>query len=205
MTISLLEAQTELEQELKDITDVPSATYISWCDYVNKFLYRKLSKADPERFIASQSYTVTASPSTQALPSSFRDVVPKGTGFFLVDTNGTQTDTQLCLTNFGSQDTGYYINGTNVVFTGIEASTIYTLRYIPEITAFTALGDLFCVPDEYNRCVLDGLKVQYFIWDEDSNSESTADFRFNRSLNELLANIKKNPNVGIINNYSNYF
>ena len=185
------EAQTELGYDLKDITDVPTATYLKWCDYLNKYAYRALSQQDVERWITTSSYTASNSPSTQALPADFRDIVPYGTGFFEINSAGEQTDVRLTGTSFGSTDKGFYITGTNVVFTGIESSTVYTLRYIPSISAITALSDSFVIPDEYNLNVLNALKTRYFVWDEDPSGESFSDARFVRSLNELMDMIRK--------------
>lgn len=199
------EARTEFDLELKDTSNVSSTLFVKWCDYINKFAYRILVKQDPARWIDTSSYTVSTSPSTQALPSDFRSITPWGTGFYKVDDSGTQTGERLPRTGFGNTTEGYYILGTDVVFTGINTSTVFTLRYIPTISAITATTDSFVIPDEYNRYVLDALKVQYMIWDEDIPGESYADARFVRSLDELMNNIRKDVSVYDLSNFSTSF
>ena len=201
MSILLSTAQTELSRQLRDITDVPNATFISWCDYINKFVYRELVKTDPGRYATTQSYSVSSSPSTQALPTGFRDIDAWETGFYKVD-NGVQTNVRLARTGFGSQQTGYYIAGTNVVFTGINSSEVYTLRYIPTLDTVDELTDSFVIPDEYNEYILNALKVQYHIWDENPNGEGLSDARFTRSLGELLDSVRKEPGVYGLSNFS---
>lgn len=196
------DALTELGYELKDISDVSTPTFLKWCDYINKFAYRILSKEDPERFIAIQTYSVSSSPSTQSLPTDFRSLTSFGCGFYKID-GSTQTDSKLPKTWFGASGQGYYITGSNVVFTGTSGT--YTLRYIPAVDEITDLDDDLCIPDEYNRYVLDALKVQYSIWDEDPSMESYSDARFVRSLDELAGNIQQDVKVYALDNYSSVF
>jgi len=197
------EALTLLTYDLKDVSDVSTSLFLQWCDYINKFAYRILSKEDPDRFISAQSYSVSSSPSTQALPADFRSITSFGCGLYKID-GSTQTDSKLPRTWFGSSSQGYYISGTNVVFTGINSGT-YTLRYIPIVADMDDATDEFCIPDEYNRYITDALKVQYAIWDEDPTMESYSDARFVRSLDELTSNIVKDVKVYGLANYSSVF
>jgi hypothetical protein len=199
MAILVSTARTEFEKLKRDITDVSTGTFTSWCDYLNDFIYRKLSATDPERFILTQAYSsVSATPfQTSALPAAFKNISPEGTGFYIVE-----------------RDRGFYISGTDVVFTEVDGEDIL-LRYIPNNTAIDALTDYFTVdttsggveiiPDEYLNYVIKALDVFYTQWDETSGAESLADFRFTRVLNEIIDNIRKEPDAHQLNDFSQVF
>lgn len=186
-----------------DLSDISTNIFAEWCDFINRFIYKEASGIDPERFISTSSFTVTTIPSTQTLPSDFRDIQKTGCGFFFVDADGKDTDRALTQTGFGRRDRGYYIQGTNVVFTGIENNEVFTLRYIPTTTKLTALADFFTqnkltggkiiIDDEYLEYVVKALDVLYDQRDEEPGAESIADARFVRALNNLLDNLKKEP------------
>lgn len=200
----------------RDITDVSTATLAEWCDYINKFIYRKLKQTDPERFMLSTTFTVTSAPQTESLPSGFRDVQPLGAGFFLRDSSGNDTEISLARTGFGRNDIGYYITKTSVVFTGMEGdSQTVVLRYIPEVTTISALADYFTVdtlvtgdetvPDEYLNYLVKAVDVFYSQWDDSVGEESFADARFVRVLNELVTTLRREPDAYAIDNYSSNF
>ena len=136
---------------------------------------------------------------------------PIGTGFFFIDDNGDATENTLTRTGFGSSKTGFYISKTNVVFTGIESST-YRLRYVPNPPTLDALDDYFTldasasgdviIEDQYLNYVVKALDVMYSQWDEEIGAESFADQRFINVLNEILDNIRKEPNAYSIPDFS---
>ena len=116
-----------------------------------------------------------------------------GCGFFRIDSNGDDTTDQLARTGFGSRQKGYYIQGSNVVFTGNEDNTDYRLRYIPRLTTLTALTETIILDEIYLNHFVKDLDVYYNQWDEMPGNESLADFRFVRVLEELGNNIKTEP------------
>lgn len=176
MSITLSVIKDRLERRLKDIHDIDDPLLYDMATDLNQLLYRELFTQDPERFIQTQSYTVGTSPSTQALPVGFRDIQEFGTGFFIVDSAGNVTKQKLLMTSYGSTTPGFYINGTNVVFTGIGTSTNVVLRYIPVLSDITALSGTFCVPDEFKDLVLEGMVLAYYKNEEDPR-EATSDAR----------------------------
>lgn len=194
MAITALQSQTKLLERLQDLSDVPDATFLSWCDYLNKWAYRRLTQIDPERFVSTQSYTISSNPQTSALPASFRDVQAMGCGFYVMDSTGTFIDDELIRTGFGSRSKGYWISGTNVVFTGMETGTI-TLRYIPTVSTIDDLADTFSIPDEYMQYIEEALVKLYMVWDEDPNKEALADQRFMNYLDDLFSSVRKEPAV----------
>lgn len=112
---------------------------------------------------------------------------------------------KLTRTSPGSGDEGYYITGTNVVFTGLSATTPLLLRYIPTVTTITAVSDSLSIPDEFNKFIVDGLDVIYGQWDEDAPLEQIAGFRFQAQLDALSEDIKREPAVYALQDYSSNY
>jgi hypothetical protein len=214
MAILLSDARTALLNRKRDLSDVSTAVFSQWCDFINKSLYRKLISTDVERFVSTASFTVSSAPQTSSLPADFRDIQPLGTGFFVLDSNGNATPRTLARTGFGSSVPGYYITGSSVVFTGMDSESI-TLRYIPTQSTITALTDYFTVdtltggtvivPEEYMLFLVEALDVLYSRWDDEPGEESFADARFVRALNELVETLRREPDVYAIDNFVNNY
>ena len=211
MAIELNAARSSFQRLKRDISDVSNATIVEWMDWINKYLYAKVSILDPTRFLSSQTYNVTTTPSTQALPADFKNIDANQSGVFLVDSNGNDTEQLLPITGYGSGNTGYYIDGSNIVFTGSESQT-YKLRYIPTQTALTDLGDYFTLDgtvsgaeiilERHMEYVVKALDVLYNLWDEEVGAESLADFRFVRAMAYILDDYKQAPLVYSTRDYS---
>lgn len=184
----------------KNINDVSNDLFWDWSNRVNLFAYRIMYGEDPAQFMISN--TITVSGATTALPAGYLTMEPLGCGFFVVN-NGTQSSTRLPRTFIGSGTTGYYLDGTNIVFTNVATSTVLTQRYIPKLTAITTDSQSFVVPDEFIYYVQDAIDVLYDQWDEDGADEVVADQRFMRSLDNLALNLRKDAGtVGINTNAS---
>jgi hypothetical protein len=199
------ELQTAFALYKQDTSDVSDALFIQWCDYINQRAYLFLRDQAPERYITSQNYTVSTTPSSQALPATFQDMNVTGCGFFELDSLGNPTERRLIMTGYGSTETGFYLDGTNVNFTGINTSTTYAFRFIPVVAALTALTNSLVIPDRFLLYARDAIDTMYNQWDEDRGAESFADARFVRDLDEILRNIRLQPNVfAMYNNSSSY-
>jgi len=196
--ITLQVVKDRLSRRLKDISDVPNELWYDMATDLNQLLYREMFSVDPSRFITNYYYTVATSPSTQALPATFRDIQEGKCGFYVKDSAGNVTTERLTPTSIGSTDRGYYLDGTNVVFTGINASTNIVLRFIPVLGDITSFSDTFCVPSENKDLVTEGMMVAYWKNDEDGK-EVDSDQRFARLLGEFLKKLRKGPNVLTLN------
>lgn len=194
MAFTLTTIKARLSRRIKDIRNVSNDLLYDWATDVNQGLYRTMFRADPERFITNQSYTVSTSPSTQALPAGFRGTQEAGCGIFYQNSDGTAGDRPLTITHYGSPMTGYYINGTNVIFTGINATQIFILRYVPVLADIDALSDTFVVPDENLDLVTEGMVVQYYKFMEDSR-EVTAGQRYAALEGDFSEKLPKLPLV----------
>ena len=181
--------KTQFGYRKQDISDVGNETFFQWCNHINYFLYNKIKGTRINDFLSSGQYTVTTSPSSQALPSDFRDMEEDKSGVFVISTTGDDTPTQLPLTGFGRSDMGYYLDGSDIVFTGIEDSTTLELRYLPNLNEIDEVTDRLIVGADKLQYLLNALDVLYEIWDDNPQAEANADQRFVRSLEELLENI----------------
>ena len=190
---SLQTIRDRLERRLKDLNDIDNDLLFDMATDLNQLLYREMKSADPERFIITENYTVGSAPSTQPLPDDFRDIQEFGCGFFVQDGVGDTTN-KLLMTSFGSRARGFYISGDNVVFTGINSTSIIVLRYIPPLADIEDLDDDFCVPDENKDLVLEGMVLAYYKNEEDPR-EGESDQRFARLLAEFIQKLNKAPKL----------
>lgn len=208
-TITLQNAYDALLRRKKDISDVPTATFIEWCDFLNREIYRHLCAVDATRFLKSYTLNVVAGTQKYAIPTDFRDIETYDTGIFEIDTNGVQLNRRLARTNFGDlASVGYYLDGNYIALTPTPTvSKPWTLRYIPYLDTVDSLSDTFIDPvtQEYLKFVVDALVVYYDIWDEDLNVEAIEDQRYVRALDELSRTIKREGYAYSTPDYSNIF
>jgi len=200
----------------KDISDVGSDVFIEWMNFIGDFVYDHVKGTDPERFTDTDTtYTVSSLFQSSALPSDFNDESEWENGFYEIDSSSVDTSRRLARTGPGRRDAGYFIKGTNVIFTGIEDSSQFRLRYMPTRTELTALGDFFTidgltggavlVPDGKLRYLNAALDTLYNIWDDTVGAEGFADQRFVRQLDQLLTHIRKEPDAYCMTDFSSSF
>ena len=216
MAIQLSTARTSLENLKKDLSDVPQPTFVEWCNFVAREAYNRVTNLDPERYLLQVSFVVSAEPQTSTLPTDFRNILPLGCGFFEVDDNGKDSTRKLSRTGFGSHLKGYYIiAGNQVVFTGMNNSQTIRLRYIPQLTQYTQQSDFFTIDglstgvevieEDYLNYIVKALDTFYTQWDEVPGSESLADFRFVRIMDEMMSTLRTEPYSLSIPDFSNSF
>jgi hypothetical protein len=189
----------------KDLSDISDDLFFDWCDEVNRFAYRIMMSNTPDTITSVETINLVAGQSTYALPADFLNIQPLGTGFFRVF-NGVVSDQMLFKTNYGSPQDGYYIDGTNVVFTPApNGGGQVALRYVPKIDSIDSFADSLVVPDEFIYYVRDAIDAKYAVWDEDISAEGLADARFSRALDELARNLRKDASTVGIQTYTNAF
>ncbi len=217
MAVSLQQAFTQLLALKKDLSDVPQATFIYWCDYINKFLYRALLATDSDRYVKTASIQVLSGQSNyliSSIASDFKNITSFNEGIYYSNNQtGLPLDRKLVITGYGSQVQGYYLDRLNFVFTPQPVQNVlYYLRYNPQIITLSLINEYFSldglvtgteiIPDEFIQYVVSALDAQYAVWDEDIGSESYADSRFVRALNELLSYIKRSSPVYGLTDFS---
>jgi hypothetical protein len=176
----------------QDISDVGNDTFFQWCNQINRFAYNNIKGLNFRDYFNTAHYNVTDSPETQALPTDFRDMVEDKTGVYEKDTDGNDSGAKLSITGFGSTQKGFYLDGANIVFTGITGAG-YRMRYMPRLSTLTATTDRMILTEDKLDYLLSALDVRYSIWDRDPSAEAMADQRFVRALGELLNNINPLP------------
>jgi hypothetical protein len=203
MSLKIEDIYTQFGNYKRDITDVSTATRLQWIQQMSDYIYRNLAKTEPERFLSTQTYNITAGTNSYALPTDFDNIRALNTGLYKNDTDGNATDYRYRMTSYGNPDYGYYINSTNLILTPPDQNNTETavLRYIPKSPVYTTVLDYLTttklstgteiVPDEYLDYIITSLDVYYTRWEEDGSAESIADFRVLRNLDFLLANIRK--------------
>lgn len=205
MALQLQSAYDSYSRFKSDISDVDTDLFLDWCKWLHNFVYRYYLGIEPSKFFTTQSYTVSTSPSTQALPATFKQMDKVGAGFFLVDNLGNVTDYTLDYTGRGRTDQGYYLDGDNIVFTGMTNQSLL-LVFVPKLTTLDDLTDYFTVDtlvtgkdvisEEWlDDFVIKALDVMYAQWDEDTGAEGLSDARFVRLLDEFARNIRRTPGV----------
>lgn len=212
--IQLQDVYDSFSRNKQDISDVDTDTFIEWCNFAHKYIYKKLKKIDPERVIQEQDYHVASPPENDSLPDDFRDINQTTCGIYVIDSDGNPTDEKIGITGYGRRQIGYYLNGSDIIFTD-ESETVdkdYMMRYIPKLTSFTALTDYFTidstddsaitVEDEDLEYLVKAVDVLYEQWDQNPGAESVADFRFVRAMGEMFDSYNRTPQVSTIYNPS---
>lgn len=216
MALQLSDIYDSFEARKKDISDVETDLFANWMTAIAKFLYDQKRDIDPEQYTSNQLYTVSSEPQISALPTDFMGMQELGTGVYRLDADGKDSEDDLAITNFGSRQRGYYLDGSgNIVFTGISDGAQYRLRYIPKLPRFTAITDYFTLDklstgkpflqDSDIEVLVDGLDVYYSRWDEDSSGEAMADQRWVRGLEGIFDKDRRNPLAISIPDFSDNF
>ena len=218
MAIKVQDAFTALLQLMKDLSDVPQATFVQWCDYINKFTYRFVLGIDPERFTQEQALNSLNGVNTYSLPADFRDMVHFGAGIYYLDANGgNPTDRVLPRTGYGKSQTGFYLKGNNIILTPTPWTQNYpfVIRYAPKQTSLTSVNDYFTldgtdtgneiIPNEFLDYLVRALNVRYSQWDEDIGGESYSDGRFDRELTELAKEYYREANIYFLEDNTPYY
>jgi hypothetical protein len=195
MAIQVSEALTQFGYYKQDIADVETDVFVSWCQFIERDVYRKLLKLFPNKFVSSQSYSVVDG--AQSLPADFDNIRSLGTGFYLFKDNQLHVS-RLALTSPGSRQKGFYFEGNQVVFTGFQNAETYMLRYIPKLVVVQSESDYFTIdalstgeeiiPEQFMEFLVKALDVKYTQWDAMPGDESFADQRYANLLNEFLEN-----------------
>ncbi len=119
------------------------------------------------------------------------------------------------MTGYGSKDEGYYLNGSNIVFTHYDTNPLnadYVMKYMPQPPAIDDLDDYITIDktvstaaiidDQDLDCLVKAVDVLYEQWDADPSKESLADFRFVRALGGLLDGFNRQPQISQLSNPS---
>ncbi len=205
-SFTLSSLQTSFQNLKRDISDVPQATYIEWCQYILDYVYERLAAEDSEQFLTTATITALSGTSNYALPADFLSHTEFGAGLFETDGTGLITNNKLSWTESGSSDIGYFISGSNFVLTPTPTATrTIKDRYIPVAPTFSALTDYFTlnktstgveiIGNQFRNYCVKALDVFYTQWDEDVSAESWADQRWMNVLNDMLTRFKRGPKV----------
>lgn len=205
MAITVSDLRTSFDLYKKDTSDVSQALFVQWCDYMNKYLYRALIGVDAERKIKDYSFTITSGNTQYSLPADFRDVSSWECGLFERNGDGSVSDRPIPRSREGSGTMGYYLADGYLYITPSPQKDSYVyLRYTPKTTDITSVSDSFSdiIPDEYKWDLVYAIDTLYTQWDEDTTSESFADMRFVRMMDELIRTMNREPKAYFTDDFS---
>jgi len=131
------------------------------------------------------------------------------------ETNGqNETSDKLGITGYGRKQEGYFLEGSNIVFTGVAGGD-YMMKYMPQPPVLDELTDYFTVDgtaataglveDRHLEFLVKAIDVLYSQWDEDREGESIADQRFVRALGEVLETTAQAPQISQMEDFTSNF
>jgi hypothetical protein len=191
--VTVQQAITGFQQQYDDtFGEISEALYLQWLNDLNYMLYDDLVAQNKEKYISSQTYSVTTGTSTFSLPSDFKDTLPSN----VYDTE----ERPILKTRYGSELKGFFIQGSNIVFTPSgKVNEDLTLRYIPEISSLTATTDSLVITVEDLEVAIDWIDKKYAQFNLDIIREQNAEQRFIRNLERLKENSQVETQVFIVN------
>lgn len=200
--MTVQELYDALLRRKKTLGDLPDETFYDWADEMNRFAYEIMYVNEPERFMATEQYTVLNGVSSYALPDDLLTFSPFGCGFYIVNSNGDTEGLTLPRTGTGSQQIGYYLEGDNVILTGVDhPQGILRLKYIPIIDSIDSMSDEVVIPRQFKWYAVDALDTAYDVWDEDPYAESMADQRFANKLMEFAKFLRRDSATVSVNTF----
>lgn len=117
-------------------------------------------------------------------------------------------------TGFGSTDEGFYLNRSNLVFTGASTKS-FVGRYLPKPIVLSATTEYFTldgtasgvviIEDRHEEYLIKACDVLYEQWDDNNGAESVSDFRMVRALGDVLETYKRTANVAKMDNPINNY
>jgi len=106
--------------------------------------------------------------------------------------NGMKSNEPLTPTGEGSSNVGYWLDGTNFVFTPApDGTNHYRLRYIPKLTTLTDLDDETQIPEEYLEYARNFLNIYLQEYLSSIGGEQNANSRFVKDFNTFLLDIQE--------------
>ncbi len=82
MAITVQDIKDTYTRQKRDISDVDPDVFIEWVKFLVQFIFDELKGIDPDRFVASQSYSVVTPPQKELLPTDLQDVNQTSCGFY---------------------------------------------------------------------------------------------------------------------------
>lgn len=115
-------------------------------------------------------------------------------------------DEQLTESGFGSSDTGYWLDASNINFTPTPTqSKVFVLRYLPDLDTLTLTTDSTIIPIAYKEYARNAADIFWNQWRQTNNGEFEAQQRTESALNEMLKTLKKTTKIGLFPNKSGVY
>jgi len=127
MAIQLSDLKSSFLRYKRDISDVGTAEFVEWCEYLLYFLYERLKRQDSERFLNKQAYAVLTAPDTFAFPTDMMGMRQDGCGFFEIINASLAYDAQSADFTVGAVLTGGTSGATGTITADDDNGTTGTL------------------------------------------------------------------------------
>lgn len=110
-------------------------------------------------------------------------------------------------TNFGSQQLGFWMSLTEIIFTPVpQILFVFVQRYLPRLPKLTALTqETIILTPEYDEFIRDACDVYWTQWRQDALNETFSSARYEAALNDLLTDISDTPDVIDFKNSRNVY
>lgn len=199
--IMVSDAIARLQRQFDDdLGEISQDLYLDWLNDLNFMIYREFYNRNSMKLLSSTTITVTSGVDTYALPVDFKNIKPLACGLYNVDSNNRIESQQLIQTGFGSKLKGYFVQGTNIVFTPFpDTSDTFVLKYIPKLAKLTAVTDEMVISEEDLITVINWLDKNYGQWNIDIIKENNADQRFARDLARTIDDFEDVAGVFTLN------
>ena len=205
ISAALQTLQDNLKDDLPDLTANTNRLMVQWANWIDYKIYHTLWKNDPERYMSESSISVVSWTSAYSLAADFRSIDAISAWLYPLDWNSNITlNGKLTVTAPWSQRLWYYIDkkNDNIEITPLPWGAVtYTLRYIPALTAHTAVANSMLLDEEWSQALNAVFEALYEAWKRSPNT-AFADEMVVRALDDLLDNFNSAPGVLDLGNIS---
>lgn len=208
MALTRGEIITASELEIQDSVSIDTELALNWLNELEQKCWEIMTRLDPYRNVSTQSYIVTTDPQTESLPSGFDNINAPELGFWELD-DDSEKHRKLEQGYEGFEGFSYYLQGSNVHFTGYTDTETIKLYYIAKYSKKTVWeeDDTLIIPEEYKRLCIEWILVNFYRWEKEPENEIPARGRYDEELLNFETRYTRDkesfnmPNESLIVNY----
>lgn len=186
--ITVSEGWTAVES-LEGAISITGTEKLRYANMLNRDIHQALYASNPEQLRSLDTFSTQSGTLSYTAPSDFDAQSLHGNaealGLFVYDSNGVMTK-KIPYSAPDSGLSGWYWDGTNIVFTKDQGDLTYCrLYYIPTLTQLTDLSDEMLVDWQYTELVQYGLQMHYLRKEQDIARAQVAESMYLERLKDL--------------------
>jgi hypothetical protein len=186
--MTIAQIKTLAYTQLRKVDAPDQELFIQYVNRINQNDYDLLCSLDPESYLSTAT-AISSNP--QALSATFDHMRVLNCNVYQVDSDDNITR-KIPQSSFGSLETGWYLDGTNIVLTPSDVDyDDWYYRYIPELADITADTDSIILPDKYSMKMVYELAALDAI-ENDESSDIVR--RFQEMANGVEKDLRKDYN-----------